>query len=229
MDEIVMHISENGQVNFTTQDGDPVTIRVSHVKSLTPWSEASSDEKRVAPGDLAPDGSVYIGLSPETGSPIYTTLMDQGAYSWADVEYIADDLVEAGHSDWRLPTFAELELIYKKKDMGLLKDSFDSSGTYYWSSDEDLNFLTKVKRFNDGGRGHSFKKVERALRCVRTDESISCNAPKPYPVDVRNQKNDIEKSASEKAVKQNEEKDPSTKNAKETSKQEKQETQKMKA
>lgn len=167
-----MYISENGLINFTTEEGDPVSVKVAKVKSLTPWMGADA-EKRIKPGDTMQDGSVYVGLSPDTGRPLYTTKADQGKHTWVDAEYVVKSLREANHDDWRLPSIRELELLYKKRDMGALEGSFDDQGEYYWSSDEDLNFLSKVKRFNDGTRGHSFKKIDRMLRCVRSDESVS--------------------------------------------------------
>lgn len=167
-----MYISESGLINFTTEEGDPVSVKVAKVKTLAPWMGADA-EKRIKPGDEMQDGSIYVGLSPDTGRPLYTTKVDQGKYSWVDAEYAVKDLREGNHDDWRLPSIRELELLYKKRDMGALENSFDDEGEYYWSSDEDLNFLSKVKRFNDGTRGHSFKKMDRMLRCVRSDESVS--------------------------------------------------------
>jgi hypothetical protein len=180
-----MYISENGVINFTTEEGDPVNVRVSKVKALA--SAGADVEKRVKPGDEMPDGTIYVGLSPDTGRPLYTTKVDQGKFSWVDAEYAVEECRGAGGDDWRLPSINELELLYKKRNMGALEGSFDAEGEYYWSSDEDLNFLSKVKRFNDGARGHSFKKMDRMLRCVKSDESVAATGSYKLKADEHQQ------------------------------------------
>src|ERR1022692_4710799 len=64
-------------------------------------------------GDRMPDGTVYAGVSPETGTPIYTTPADApGLYTWKNGADYCSALEAGGHRDWRASTKGELHVLF---------------------------------------------------------------------------------------------------------------------
>jgi hypothetical protein len=127
------------------------------------------------PGDVMPDGTVYAGVSPESGIAMYVTPADVPHQITFDeaARYMAA-LNAHGHHDWRLPSEAELLQIYRNRDRGALKDTFTTSGSslarWYWSGTEqgeDPSYVWGVD-FTDGGFGWIRKgSVSLAARPVR--------------------------------------------------------------
>jgi Protein of unknown function (DUF1566) len=117
------------------------------------------------PGDKMPDGSVYAGISPDSGEAMYVTPGDapqQTTFNQA-AKYAAA-LDAHGHNDWHLPTEAELREIYKNRNEGALNGTFNESagsGTahWYWSCTEDRENPSGVYGvdFTDGGDVWSLK------------------------------------------------------------------------
>jgi len=86
--------------------------------------------KQPEPGDVMPDGTKFAGISPETHKPLYTTPADAPQLmSLRDAESYAQTLEDHGHKDWRLPSQAELQVLYDNRSA---IGGFE--GTDYWSS-----------------------------------------------------------------------------------------------
>ena len=68
------------------------------------------------PGDTTPDGTIFAGISPDTGKPIYTTPADAPLMlSFNEATGYARKLNREkylGHEDWRLPTKNELNVLF---------------------------------------------------------------------------------------------------------------------
>src|SRR5580658_8530760 len=96
------------------------------------------DGTQTAPkaGARMADGTIYAGLSPYTGEAMYATPRDApltrnfngtGAQPGWDgneaFDYAAGLNVRQflGHSDWRVPKLAELQLLYENRNEGKLK------------------------------------------------------------------------------------------------------------
>ena len=124
------------------------------------------------PGTLMPDGSIYAGVSPDTGKPMYTTRKDAPLHGnfYQAAEY-AKNLDTHGRKDWRVPTQPELNVLFANH---AAIGGFDTTGSYpagwYWSSSrigDHFDPLAWAQRFSDGllharNRGH-----QSAPRCVR--------------------------------------------------------------
>ena len=62
-----------------------------------------------AAGRKNKDGTVYAGVSPDTGKELSLTPADApGAYTWDSAMAYCKALAADGHHDWRLPTLGEL-------------------------------------------------------------------------------------------------------------------------
>lgn len=86
---------------------------------------------------------------------------DQDHYAAAYCE----DLVEDGYSDWYLPAWQELTVIYNNSDV---IDNLDTSGTYYYWSSSELNSSRAYReRISDGLMISNDKYGYNAVRCTR--------------------------------------------------------------
>ncbi|MGX1100502.1 inverse autotransporter beta domain-containing protein [Amorphus sp. MBR-141] len=91
---------------------------------------------------------------------------------------------------WYLPAISELDVIYANLNAtddpdhplptvngatdddnsgttGLLRNSFDISGQYYWSSSEGTSSVAWLQRFSDGTQSYYGKATNRNIRCAR--------------------------------------------------------------
>jgi hypothetical protein len=68
------------------------------------------------PGDWMQDGTIYAGISPDTGRPMYTTPADAPlTYSFNQARHYASRLDAHGHLDWRVPTKVELNVLFNSR------------------------------------------------------------------------------------------------------------------
>jgi hypothetical protein len=138
------------------------------------------------PGDRMPDGTIYAGISPDTG-PLYTTPEDAKlTYMFNEAAAYARELNQQnylGHNDWRVPSTAELNVLYANRNEGALKGTFNETAErgafnattwikagWYWSSFQrnNLNFVG-AQRFSDGHRNNVviYEDPTASLRLVR--------------------------------------------------------------
>lgn len=123
-------------------------------------------------GQKMRDGTIFAGISPDTKLPLYTT-PDDAFYlmNWHQGMNYAKDLRAHGRSDWRLPTPAELDLLFTNR---VAIGDFDNSDlpdcSWYWSSAEYRYYEAHDQRFTDGLRSVHSKTLLSAVRCVRTTE-----------------------------------------------------------
>src|SRR5437762_1894389 len=98
----------------------------------------ANDRAASNPGDRMPDGRIYAGISPDTHKPMYTTPEDAPlTYTFNEARKYAAELEANGHKDWRVPTKAELKVLFNNR---AAIGGFDASGLnpggWYWSSTE---------------------------------------------------------------------------------------------
>jgi hypothetical protein len=120
------------------------------------------------------DGTIYVGMSPDTETPMYAMPLDAPmAMRWNEAMDYAARFEGCSHKDWRLPTAGELNVLYKARNQGALKGTFNETGGYesgwYWSSAEDRDGADFAwdQRFDDGNRGWDRKSNKSSLRLVR--------------------------------------------------------------
>lgn len=126
------------------------------------------------PGDVMDDGTVYAGASPDTGMPMYTTPADAPlAYTFNEARKYAKSLNAHSHEDWRIPSKAELNEMWKNRDKGALKGTFNLNGSsyagWYWSSSPIDGRALWTQCFSDGEQNWARVLPTDAisLRCVR--------------------------------------------------------------
>jgi hypothetical protein len=120
-------------------------------------------------GEKMPDGSVFAGISPDSGKPIYAMPQDAPQpMKWDEAMKYAKDLDAHGHQDWRLPTKGELNVLFNNR---AAIGGFNVTGSYpegwYWSASEATRWYAWVQRFSDGSQNVLYKITRSAVRCVR--------------------------------------------------------------
>lgn len=116
------------------------------------------------PGDRMPDGTIYVGVSPTTGRPLYAMPHDlRGLHTWAGAKTAAAEQTFGRHTDWRVPTKEELDMLYCARDAvgGFQRD-------FYWSSLEHSSSYAWRQYFNLGGQNVNIKTFTIRVRCVRS-------------------------------------------------------------
>lgn len=133
---------------------------------------ASRGVKPPEPGDKMPDGSIYAGISPDTGKPMYTRDEDQGFGTFGSgtsgFEGFAARSQYHGHNDWRVPTKAELNVLFNNRTA---IGNFDLSGEdgfgSYWSATRSGKSATWGQRFSDGAQIRYPNTTQLHVRYVR--------------------------------------------------------------
>jgi hypothetical protein len=124
-------------------------------------------------GGTMPDGTVFAGVA--VNRPLYTTPADApGTYTGEDgAAKYCSTLTASGHQDWHVPTKDELNTLYENRNAGVLKGTFNETGSYpggwYWnSSPPKFGFIGWAQRFSDGNQNHLHGRYgDASLRCVR--------------------------------------------------------------
>ncbi|KAB2880565.1 MAG: DUF1566 domain-containing protein [Pseudorhodoplanes sp.] len=185
-----------GGVRVTFNDNGGVSVHGDVPVTLHPPANDSGGAFHC--GDRMKDGTIYAGISPDTGSKMF--VMPQGApgavtpddtpaalrmfgtpkavmgtLRWDEAMSYAADLDAHGHKDWRLPTKAELHVLYRNRHTGALKGTFDEDGSYpagwYWSS-TGVSLMpdsAQAERFSDGEQNWDWKSGRAAVRPVRSE------------------------------------------------------------
>jgi len=122
-------------------------------------------------GDKMPDGTVYAGISPETNKPMYATPADAPlAMRFNKATEYAAQLDAHGHHDWRVPTKAELNVLFNNRAAigGFNNVPGPHPAGWYWSASQDNEFDAWSQRLCDGRQSNAAgKRTSMAIRCVR--------------------------------------------------------------
>ena len=120
-------------------------------------------------GDKMPDGTVFAGISPDTNKPMYARPADATlTMTFNDAQKYAAKLDAHGHRDWRVPTKAELNVLFNNH---AAIGGFDLSGQpragRYWSASPITTLDAWCQRLSDGAQYDNFKGNHLSVRPVR--------------------------------------------------------------
>jgi hypothetical protein len=136
-------------------------------------------------GQEMPDGTIYAGLSPETNQPMYTMPADAPlTMTFNQANGYAAQLDAHGHTDWRVPTKAEMNVLFNNRAaIGGFKIVPDyEASAWYCSNSLVASFYPftlpfgyqnpviqcAVQRFRDGSQDYYDSETHTtSLRCVR--------------------------------------------------------------
>jgi hypothetical protein len=131
---------------------------------------AASGEPKI--GDKMPDGTIYAGISPDTGKKMYAAPADAPlTMTFNEAAKYARKLNREkylGYDDWRVPTKNELNVLFNNR---AAIGGFDGSGSapdaWYWSSSSNYEWLARCKRLSDGHQGDIGRDGHLSVRLVR--------------------------------------------------------------
>ena len=123
-------------------------------------------------GDKMSDGTIYAGLSPDTGKQMFATAEDAPiSMDFNAAAKYAKKLDAHGHKDWRVPSKAELQVLFENREKGALKGTFNLTGSdpagWYWSSSPSTASTAWCQRFSDGNQNVVYRGTDLSVRCVR--------------------------------------------------------------
>jgi hypothetical protein len=131
-------------------------------------------------GAVMPDRTIYAGISSDTRKPMYAMPADaplpMAFNEAADYAKTANSLKVFGHNDWRLPTKAELNVLFNNR---AAIGGFDETGwgiaAWYWSSSRSKHDHAWGQRFSDGTQYNDTRYGISSVRLVCSE------APKVTP------------------------------------------------
>jgi hypothetical protein len=163
-------------VTFPVRAADPLPEIGAKMPDGTMYAGLSMDTGQplfvAAPGRRMPDGTVYAGISPDTDKALYTTLQDAPvAFSWPRAQTYCHALSASRRRDWHLPTLGELAVLFiNRASIGSFNETgyVNNGPGYYWSSVQIGDASAWGQRFNDGYHEDLNKAQDSLVRCVRS-------------------------------------------------------------
>jgi hypothetical protein len=124
------------------------------------------------PGDRMPDGTICAGISPDTGKAMYTTPADAPlTMTFNKAKKYAAKLDAHGHNDWRVPTKAELNVLFNNRAAigGFNRTTRVEPAAWYYSSSPYPKYKDAIWaiRLSDGYQAVYDTKTKLTVRCVR--------------------------------------------------------------
>ena len=99
------------------------------------------------------------------GTNIMVQTKDLGKGDWYTANSMCENSTVGGYRDWRLPTLAELAILYNNKDK---IGGFTTS--YYWSSSKTITSNCYYIYFYNGSQDYDYSGNSKYVRAVRTIE-----------------------------------------------------------
>jgi hypothetical protein len=119
-------------------------------------------------GDNMPDGTVYAGISPETNRQMYTIPASSSVTrAFNDARKYVNDLNAHQHQDWRMPTKAELQVLFNSRSAIGGFNQTHTTGNHYWSSSEFNPWNAWYTDFLSGISGYDNKNRAMSVRPIR--------------------------------------------------------------
>jgi hypothetical protein len=125
-----------------------------------------------APGRRMPDGTIYAGISPDSDKALYTTIEDAPAtFPWIKAQKYCRALSASRQRDWHVPSLGELAVLFNNRaSIGKFNETgyVNNAPGYYWSSAQVGDASAWGQRFNDGYHEDLSKTQDSLVRCVRS-------------------------------------------------------------
>jgi hypothetical protein len=110
------------------------------------------------------DGTIYAGISPDTGQTLCTTPRDERL-----IYTFKEALERASNLEMRVPSERELALLFQNRAFigGFREDNGGNPSGYYWSREEDDSLGAWAQCIHDGSQRIALKDENLSLRLVR--------------------------------------------------------------
>jgi hypothetical protein len=179
-------VKANGVSVEIHTDGSVLAYTTADVKKISTIANDAGNGHRPADplvGEKMLDGTIYAGVSPDTGRAMYAMPADASlTMTFNEAADYAEKLNSErylGHNDWRVPKKCELDVLFNNRAAigGLNMSGFHLSGQYWssssinkydaWGHDHGLDAW--AQRFSDGSQYDRFRGFPGSVRLVRSD------------------------------------------------------------
>lgn len=168
---VTLDISESGEIIAVDIYGHPVPLRMGDALRERFSKLAHHSSRGPQPGTALPDGTIYAGISPDTGKAFYAAAQDAPKLlTWHKGRRYAVNSTKHGHNDWRVPTSGELNVLFNNRAaIGGFNESGLFPAGWYWSSSDANSTRARNQRFSDGAQDYTnyLKFFSLSVRCVR--------------------------------------------------------------
>jgi hypothetical protein len=169
-DGVEIDLGPNHSVVVHT-DGD---VKVQPAATNDTAIKAAKDAPEV--GDKMSDGSIFAGIS--TGKQMFAAPQDAKKADGTNLTMTFNEAADyakklnaenyLGHNDWRVPTKAELNVLFNNRAaIGKLDISGSSPSGWYWSGTPSYDNKAYGQRFSDGYQDRNSRNNGSSVRCVR--------------------------------------------------------------
>jgi len=124
-------------------------------------------------GTTIKDGTIFAGISPDTGKYMYAAPADAGvSMPFKQAARYAKNLTVGGKKGFHVPTRGELKVLFDNRSKGGLKGTFNLTGSdlagWYWSSTRGYeDGCVHGQQFKSGRQGLIHRSNDSSVRCVR--------------------------------------------------------------
>ncbi len=123
-------------------------------------------------GDKMEDGTIFGGISPDTGKPMYVRPADEPlTMKWKAAMDYAKKFEGHGHpaGTFRVPTSNELDVLFNNRaKIGGFNETGSNPAGWYWSSTQNDNLNAHGQSFSDGHGLRDSKSNHSSFRLVRS-------------------------------------------------------------
>lgn len=127
-------------------------------------SRSNMNRPPLAIGQRLPEGSVYAGINPFNGAPLFTMGYDFNAPgSWGEAIHRCSRAEKHGKNDWRLPSQDELNVLFENR---LLIGGFNLTAAY-WCSVPTYLHIHWCQWFDSGDQTTRNAHSQLCVRAVR--------------------------------------------------------------
>ena len=127
---------------------------------LTNFAKKTVEGLSLKIGDIGPGGGIVFYIE---GKKAYEVSEILGEANWETAKSMAKSFRGGGYNDWYLPTYDELNLVYRN----LRKPGIISGNSWHWSSSEGNKYDAWYQRFSDGGHDCNGKGGTNSVRAIR--------------------------------------------------------------
>lgn len=130
---------------------------------------ANETKTEMKPGLSMEDGTVYGGISPETGKPMFVAPKIDGLkLPFNEAVHYSQKFEFNGKNDFRPASAKEMAVLSKNRNKGALKRMFDGEDRFWTSTAlPHLPFMAVCHRFSDGQQDHGPRTKPMAVALVR--------------------------------------------------------------
>jgi len=117
-------------------------------------------------GARMPDRTIYAGISPDTNQPMYAAPADaRKSMFFNEAAQYAEGLEVDGKKDFRVPSEAELKVLFQNCEKGALKGTVDDHTDWYWPCSPDI--VDESRDPQEAIVPNDIREGRRYVRCVR--------------------------------------------------------------